>query len=151
MLLYCGTCEFRGLKVAQSKVRTISGWDGISNHFWWHIYSARVVPKITGIGQLLLKLSLVVGWYPFWDTVQLSAVLHTHLYSPKTGSSKTWKIEKNSLTTKLTSRNGTANFADCCYLLDIYLVTNLSLRMATGSAIMSDVANTKHFMYSAAV
>jgi len=23
------------------------------------------VPKITGIGQLLLKLSLVVGWYPF--------------------------------------------------------------------------------------
>jgi len=24
--------------------------------------------KITGIGQLLLKLSLVVGWYPFFET-----------------------------------------------------------------------------------
>jgi len=35
--------------------------------FRWHIYSAIFVPKITGIGQLLLKLSLVVGWrwYPF--------------------------------------------------------------------------------------
>jgi len=33
----------------------------------WHIYSAIFVPKITGIGQhqLLLKLSLVIGWYPF--------------------------------------------------------------------------------------
>jgi len=30
-----------------------------------YIYSAIFVPKITGIGQLLLKLSLVVGWYPF--------------------------------------------------------------------------------------
>jgi len=36
--------------------------------FRWHIYSAIFVPKITGIGQLLLKLSLVVGWYPFFET-----------------------------------------------------------------------------------
>jgi len=34
----------------------------------YHIYSAIFVPKITGIGQLLLKLSLVVGWYPFFET-----------------------------------------------------------------------------------
>ena len=33
--------------------------------FRWHIYSAIFVPKITGIGQPLLKLSLVVGWCPF--------------------------------------------------------------------------------------
>ena len=31
--------------------------------FRWRIYSATFVPKITGIGQLLLKLSSVVGWY----------------------------------------------------------------------------------------
>ena len=37
----------------------------MSNQFRWHIYSAICVPKITGIGHLLLKLSLVVGWYPF--------------------------------------------------------------------------------------
>jgi len=36
--------------------------------FRWHIYAAIFVPKITGIGQLLLKLSLVVGWYPFFET-----------------------------------------------------------------------------------
>jgi len=33
--------------------------------FQLDIYSAICVPKTTGIGQLLLKLSLVVGWYPF--------------------------------------------------------------------------------------
>jgi len=32
--------------------------------FQWHIYSVIFVPKITGTGQLL-KVSLVVGWYPF--------------------------------------------------------------------------------------
>jgi len=26
---------------------------------------SNICTKITGIGQLLLKLSLVVGWYPF--------------------------------------------------------------------------------------
>jgi len=35
-----------------------------------HIHSVILVPKITGIRQLLLKLSLMVGWYPFiLDTV----------------------------------------------------------------------------------
>jgi len=33
--------------------------------FQSHIHSVIFVPKITGIQQLLLKLSLVVGWYPF--------------------------------------------------------------------------------------
>jgi len=27
------------------------------------------VRKIIGIGQQLVKLSLLVGWYTFWDTV----------------------------------------------------------------------------------
>jgi len=40
-------------------------------NFRWHIYSAIFVPEITGIGQLLLKLSMVVGWYPFWDTLYI--------------------------------------------------------------------------------
>jgi len=31
----------------------------------WYIKPVIFVPKITGIGQVLLKLSLVVGWYPF--------------------------------------------------------------------------------------
>jgi len=31
--------------------------------FYYH-----TVPKITGILQLLLKLLLVVGWYPFFET-----------------------------------------------------------------------------------
>jgi len=33
--------------------------------FRWYIYSAVFAPKITGIGQLQLKLSLVDGWYAF--------------------------------------------------------------------------------------
>jgi len=46
--------------------------------FQWHIYSAIFVPKITGIGQLLLKLSMVVGWYPFLRqcTSGLSHLVH---------------------------------------------------------------------------
>jgi len=34
---------------------------GAAIFYIWAIF----VPKISGIGQLLLKLSLVVGWYPF--------------------------------------------------------------------------------------
>jgi len=56
MLIYCWTGDFPGLKPGDVVYQTT---------FWWHIYSAIFVPKITGIGQLLLKLSLVVGWYPF--------------------------------------------------------------------------------------
>jgi len=29
---------------------------------------SNICTKITGIGQLLLKLSLVVGWYTFFET-----------------------------------------------------------------------------------
>ena len=36
--------------------------------FRWHIYSAIFVPKITGIGQLFLKLSLVVGLHRVFET-----------------------------------------------------------------------------------
>jgi len=32
VLLYCWTCDFRGLKVSQGKVHTINRWGGISNH-----------------------------------------------------------------------------------------------------------------------
>jgi len=41
--------------------------------FQWYIYSAVFIPKINGIGQLLLKLSFVVGWYPF---LRHSVVVH---------------------------------------------------------------------------
>jgi len=37
-----------------------------------YFYSVITVLKITGIGQLLLKLSLVVGWYFFRHSVVLS-------------------------------------------------------------------------------
>ena len=48
------------------KVRYVQ-WTGkvvCQTTFQWHIYSAIFVLKITGIRQVLLKLSLVVGWYP---------------------------------------------------------------------------------------
>jgi len=51
--------------------------------FRWHIYSAIIVPQITGIGQLLLKLSLVVGWYPFilfFETVYIATRKNAPLY-----------------------------------------------------------------------
>ena len=41
----------------------------IKTIFQWHIYSVIFVPKIIGIRQQLLKLSLVVRWYTFWDIV----------------------------------------------------------------------------------
>jgi len=70
MLIYCSACNFQDPKVSQGKVRTINRRGGVLNHFWWHIYAVIFVPKITGIGQLLLKLSLVVGYGGlFWDTV----------------------------------------------------------------------------------
>jgi len=74
VLLYCcWTCDLRGLKVSQGKVRTISRWGGISNHLSMAYLLSTNFAKITIIGQLLLKLSLVVGWYPFWDTVYIYA------------------------------------------------------------------------------
>jgi len=56
---------FRGLKVSQGKVRTINRRGGISNHLSMAYLLSNICTKITGIGQLLLKLSLGVGWYPF--------------------------------------------------------------------------------------
>jgi len=68
MILYCWTCDFRCLRVPQGKVRTIKMWGGMSNHLSMAYLLSNICPNITGIGQLLLKLLLVVG-YPFWDTV----------------------------------------------------------------------------------
>ena len=56
-----------GVLVSQSKVHTINGWGVIPSRLsmaLWHIYSAIFAPQITGIGQLLLKLLLTVGWSP---------------------------------------------------------------------------------------
>jgi len=64
-LLYYWTCDFRRLKLSQGKVRTINRWGGISNHLSMAHLLSNISAKITGVGQLLLKLSLVVGWYPF--------------------------------------------------------------------------------------
>ena len=64
MLLYCWSCDFRGLKVSQGNVRTMNRWGGMPNHLSM-AYWALFVPQITGSGQRLLKLSLLVGWYPF--------------------------------------------------------------------------------------
>jgi len=44
-LLYLWTCDFRGFKVSQGKVRTINRWGGMSDHLWWHIYSAVFLEK----------------------------------------------------------------------------------------------------------
>jgi len=41
------------------------GKKAIKHMYVWHIHSVIFVPKITEIRQLLLKLSLVVGWYTF--------------------------------------------------------------------------------------
>jgi len=43
-----------------------------------YFYSVISVPKITRIGQLLLKLLLVVAWYPFSGTGQYNSRLHLH-------------------------------------------------------------------------
>jgi len=50
-------------------LRTLNGWGGRLNHLSMAYLLSNTCTKITGIGQLLLKLSLVVGWYTFWDTV----------------------------------------------------------------------------------
>jgi len=70
VFLYRWVCDFQDLKVSQSKVRTLNGWVGNKTTFWWHIYPAIFVPKSTGTGLQLSKLSLLVGWYIFWDIVQ---------------------------------------------------------------------------------
>ena len=67
-LLYCMlNLWFSGLKVSQGKVRTINRWGGISNHLSMAYLLRNIsVNNIIRIGQLLLKLSLVVGWYSFF-------------------------------------------------------------------------------------
>jgi len=69
-LLYLWTCDFRGFKVSQGKVRTINRWGGMSDHLWWHIYSAVFLEKNTAIGQLIVEI-IDGGWVVsfFWDTV----------------------------------------------------------------------------------
>jgi len=45
--------------------------------FRLYIYSVIFVRKITGIGRLLLKLSLVVGWYSIvsrWHTISYNRI-----------------------------------------------------------------------------
>jgi len=65
MLVYCWTCDFQDFKFSQGKVRTINRLGSISNHLSMAYLLSNMCTKITGIGQQLLKLSLVVGWYPF--------------------------------------------------------------------------------------
>lgn len=55
--------------LSQGKVCTLSRWGGkIKATFRWHIYSVILVPKFIAIGQQLLKLLLVIGWYTFLET-----------------------------------------------------------------------------------
>jgi len=52
------------LRVLQGKVTTLNRWGGKLNHLSmvYSLSNIYTVPKIIGIGQLLLKLLLVHGW-----------------------------------------------------------------------------------------
>jgi len=63
-----------GFKVFQGKVHSLSRWGGKLDH----LYSLIFVLKITSIKHVLLKLSLVVKWYHFWDTLCISTDFRVH-------------------------------------------------------------------------
>ena len=66
---YGWVSDFQGLKFLKGTVRTLNRWCWRLNHLSMVYLLSNIVPKITAIGQLLLKLSFVVGRHTFWDTV----------------------------------------------------------------------------------
>jgi len=71
MLLYCWTCDFRGLKVSQGKVHTIKGEVVYQTTFRWHIYSAIFVLKLWESDNYCWNYRWWLGGILFWDTVYL--------------------------------------------------------------------------------
>jgi len=68
-LLYCRTCDFRGLKVPQGKVRTASRWGGISDHFSMAYLLSNISAKNYCNPTTLVEI-IVGGWVvPFFETL----------------------------------------------------------------------------------
>jgi len=63
MFLYDWLCDFQVSKVFQGKVCTLNRWGGKINHFSMAYFFSNICTKnyLNWTGQLLLKLSLVVG------------------------------------------------------------------------------------------
>ena len=70
MLLYCWICDFRGLKVSQSKVRTINRWGRMSNHLSMAYLLGNICAKNYWNRTTIVEI-IVGGWMVsfFGDTV----------------------------------------------------------------------------------
>jgi len=67
MLLYRWTCDFRGFKVSQDKVRTIIRWGGMSNHLSMAYSLSNICTKNYWNRTTIVEI-IVGGWVVFFDT-----------------------------------------------------------------------------------